>query len=54
MLPDGPALLLIIALALGYALVEKVKEPINKTGKTICHVVTFGHKCKAPDDKPQP
>lgn len=42
---DEPALLIIIALALGYAAAEKVRDPIKKTGHAICHVVTFGKKC---------
>lgn len=49
---DGPAVLIVLLIALGYFTVDVVKEPIKKTGHTICHAVTFGHKCK--NDKPQP
>lgn len=49
---DGPVLLALILLALGYAAVDKVREPIKKTGHAICHVVTLGHKCDNPKGKP--
>lgn len=49
---DGPALLIVIAIALGYYTVDVVKKPIQKTGHTICHVLTFGKRCA--NDKPQP
>lgn len=48
---DGPALLILILLALGYWTVDTVKKPIKKAGHAICHVVTLGHKC---DDAPRP
>ncbi len=49
---DGPTLLILILVALGYYTVDTVKKPIQKAGHTICHVVTFGKKCS--DAKPQP
>lgn len=60
---NGPMLLILIALAGGYWLVDQVREPINKTahvvqvaGKKTCHALTFGKKCgdKEKDHGTQP
>ena len=45
-------LLAFLAFAGIYAGVEKVKGPVKHAAHTICHVVTFGHKCVAPKETP--
>lgn len=45
---SGPVLIAAIVVALGYYTVEKVKAPVEKTGRAICHMVTFGKKCDTP------
>ncbi len=45
---------LLVVLTIGgvYLGVEKVKGPVKHAAHAICHVVTFGHKCVTPKEKP--
>ena len=49
---DPKVIVILIILAGGYYVGEKAVAGIKVADRAICHVITFGHKCKTVVVKP--